>query len=356
MKNRQQLILPGVNGDMIFRGNSAGDFIAGRFPAVVLVFLLIITFIPAVSYSEVSRHKAVFMGTDIEIVIVDEDKDTVDKAVDAVLKKIEELESVFNDWKEGTPVSKVNRLASMGPVEIPPELYSVIEASLEVSKVTGGAFDITVAAISDMWKFVPGNKKKPSWFKIRKKRKCVGYENIILNKEQSSVFFKKEGTVIGLGGIAKGYVVDIAMQTLANMGVKNAVIKAGGDIRVQGTKEGGIPWEVGIRHPRRDGEAILSIPLTNTSISTSGDYERYFMSGSKRYHHIIDPSTGYPVKGVQSVTVIAADTMTSDVLATSLFVLGPEKGMELIEELKGVEAIIIDDEGYINYSSGFRYK
>ncbi|MDD5435603.1 MAG: FAD:protein FMN transferase, partial [Nitrospira sp.] len=235
------------------------------------------------------------------------------------------------------------------------DLFNVISASQRVSELSGGAFDISWAAMRRLWKFSKGEERVPSSEEITRKLPLLNYKNIELNESKRSVFLEKEGMAIGLGGIAKGYSVDKAMDILVKQGIRNAIIKAGGDMRIQGTNEGS-PWDIGIQHPRDKNKVLGELHLSNISVSTSGDYEHFFIKDGVLYHHIIDPKTGMPARGCMSVTILAPDTMTSDALSTAVFVLGPEKGMQLIRLLPGVEGIIVDSEGNIHYSTGFSEK
>ncbi|MEE9543651.1 MAG: FAD:protein FMN transferase, partial [Thermodesulfobacteriota bacterium] len=236
-------------------------------------------------------------------------------------------------------------------VAVSKELFKVVSGAVKVSRMTSGAFDPSWAAMHGLWDFRPDNKRIPSKEELEKALPLINYKLIELDPDKMTVGLKEKGMAIGLGGIAKGYAVDRAMERLSKMGIRNAIIKAGGDVRVQGRREGGEPWRISIQHPREEG-VLARLPLSNISISTSGDYERYFMKDSILYHHIIDPETGYPARGCQSVTILAPDTMTSDAFATAVFVLGPEKGLRLVERLNGVEAIIVDASGTTHTSSG----
>jgi thiamine biosynthesis lipoprotein len=221
--------------------------------------------------------------------------------------------------------------------------------------MTGGAFDPSWAAMHGLWDFRPSSHRLPTEEEIAARLPLIDYRLIETDPEKMTVGLKKKGMAIGLGGIAKGYAVDQSMELLSKMGIRNAVIRAGGDIRVQGLSEGGEEWRIDIKHPRKD-KLLTQLPLTNISISTSADYERSFIKDSVLYHHIIDPRTALPARGCQSVTILAPDTITSDAFATAVFVLGPEKGLRLVERLDGVEAIIVDASGATLTSSGIDLK
>jgi thiamine biosynthesis lipoprotein len=297
------------------------------------------------------KREAVLMGTNIELTASDPDEAKVNAAFDSALKEIARIENVMSEWREGTPVSRINQKAGQEPVAVPDELFHVITAAQKVSELSGGAFDISWAAMRGVWKFSPGDERVPTPEEVRKTRSLINYKNIQLDETQKTVFLKEPGMAIGLGGIAKGYAVDQAMQVLVGLGIKNAIVKAGGDMRVQGTEDGK-PWEIGIRHSRDKNKLLARLPLSNISISTSGDYEHFFVKDGVLYHHIIDPKTGYPARNCQSVTILAPDTMTSDALTKVVFVLGPVQGMKLIQNLPGIQVIAVDSQGQVHYSPG----
>ncbi|MFQ5901462.1 MAG: FAD:protein FMN transferase [Thermodesulfobacteriota bacterium] len=324
---------------------------------IVLIFTLILFVLlllnPVISDAKLFKRKTVLMGTDVEIIVSASDEAAVNAAIDTAVMEIKSIEGEMSEWGAGSTVSIINEKAGKGPVKVSDRLFNVISTAQKISDMSGGAFDISWAAMRGLWNFTNGKEHIPLPDKVQERLKLVNYRDIILDKTGKTIFLKREGMAMGLGGIAKGYAVDMAMQALVNHGFKNAIIKAGGDIRVQGTKEGR-PWKVSIKHPRDKNKLLGRLSLSNISISTSGDYERFFIKDGIRYHHIMDPKTGYPAQGCQSVTILAPDTMTSDLLSTTVFVLGPEVGMKLIKRLPGIEGIIVDNKGDVHYSSGIR--
>lgn len=291
------------------------------------------------------------MGTDIELIASEPDEAKVGLAFDLAIKEIERIELEMSEWREGTYVSAINQKAGKEAVAVPEELFHVIASAQKVSELSDGAFDISWATMRGLWKFKKGEERIPSSEEISDKLPFINYKNIELDEAKRTVFLKKEGMAIGLGGIAKGYAVDKAMEILVKHGITNAIVKAGGDMRIQGTDDNK-PWDIGIQHPRNKTQVLAALHLSNMSISTSGDYERFFIKDGVLYHHIIDPKTAMPARGCISVTILAPDTMTSDALSTAVFVLGPEKGMQLIKLLPGIEGIIVDSEGKFHYSPG----
>ncbi len=322
--------------------------------ALTLALLAIIIF-TAKAKAETITNSRVVMGTTLEMTVVVDDIEEAKKAFDAVEAEFKRIEVEMSEWRKGSRISLVNKRAGKRKgrrrVKVSRELFKVISGAIKVSRMTKGAFDPSWAAMHELWDFRPESKRIPSDEELKKAVALIDYKLIELDPEKMTVGLAKKGMAIGLGGIAKGYAVDQAMERLQKMGIRNAIIKAGGDIRVQGRREGGERWRISIQHPREEG-VLARLPLSNISISTSGDYERYFIEDSILYHHIIDPQTGSPARGCQSVTILAPDTMTSDAFATAVFVLGPEKGLRLVERLNGVEAIIVDALGATHTSSG----
>jgi len=281
------------------------------------------------------------MGTFVEITLPQQK----DKLVDETAKKMKVWENDLTVFKKGSEIKKINSLGKDKPIRI-------------FSKLTDGAFDITVSPIIKLWKFEGGKPKEiPSEEKIKEALESVGWENIKLapNRQFS---FKKDSMSINLGGIAKGYIVDKAVAHLKRKGIKSAIINAGGDVYCFGKKDNEELWSIGIQHPRNKKEIIGTLTLTDKATATSGDYEKSFVLQGKRFSHIINPKTGYPVDNPVIQTTVVAETCTdADALATALMVMGKEKGMELVEKLPGTEAVIIEEiEGKleISYTSGLK--
>jgi thiamine biosynthesis lipoprotein len=257
----------------------------------------------------------------------------------------------MSPYKPDSELSRINRDAAQKPVPISQEMYDLIAHSIEFSKLSGGAFDITFSSVGYLYDY--REHIKPTDAQIAKALPGISYRHLKLDSKARTIHYDRVGVRIDLGGIAKGYAVDNCIAILKGLGITNAIVTAGGDSRLLGDKRGR-PWNVGIRDPRRSGAVVAVLPLADTAISTSGDYERYFEEDGVRYHHIINPKTGKSATGVRSVTVIAPDGITTEGLTKSVFVKGPKEGMRLIESLKGVDAIIIDDTGHMLYSPGLR--
>jgi thiamine biosynthesis lipoprotein len=296
----------------------------------------------------VSRDRSL-MGTEVLIKVAAPDTGETRDAIEAAFAEVSRLEGIMSNFIPASELSRINDSAGRSPVVVSSELYGVIDRAIYYSELTGGAFDISFASVGRLWDF--RKQVVPSEESVRKNLGLVDYREIRLDPGTKSVLLARPGMEIGLGGIGKGYAVDRAMAVLAGRGIKNAMVMAGGDTLIRGSRYGE-PWRVGLRNPDVKDGILAVLPLEDQAISTSGDYERFFIKDGVRYHHILDPRTGFPARGCRSVTILAPDASTSDPLATGVFVLGPEKGIALIEKLDGVEGIIVDGRGTMRLSSG----
>lgn len=295
------------------------------------------------------------MDTVVTITAVGQ-KEDVEKAIDATFSEIERLESLLSGFKEGNDIDRINKSAGIKPVKVDKDVIKVIIKAKEVSEMTGGTFDITIGPLSSLWGFGIKENYLPQEKEVKKLLPLVDYKNLFVDEDKSEIFLKRKGMGIDLGGIAKGYAADRGINVLKEKGIKAGIVAVAGDIRVFGNRPDGKPWHIGIKHPREKDKILTTIDLVDSSISTSGDYERFFIKEGIRYHHILDPKTGYPATGCQSVTIIAREGILVDALATGVFVLGPEKGMEFIESKEGLEGIIVDSKGRVTISSGLKGK
>lgn len=289
------------------------------------------------------------MGTSVSVELWHEDADTARRLIDAVLAEYRRIDELMSTYKPASEISQVNAYASMRPVRVSEELYSLVARSIDLSKRSTGAFDISYESVGYLYDF--REHRHPSEEQITERIEAIDYRSISLSPSESTIAFARPGMRINLGGIAKGYAVERAAAMLRAAGVESALLNAGGDTRVVGDRRGQ-PWIVGIRHPRAATDIVTRLPIVDEAISTSGDYERFFEEGGRRYHHIINPSTGRPTEELMSVTVIGPDAVMTDGLSTTLFVLGMDRGLALIEMLDGYEAILVARDGALRYSSG----
>ncbi len=286
----------------------------------------------------------ILMGTLIEITVVGP-HDKLQEATNAALDEMKRIEDLASFHKE-TELTEINKNAGISPVRVKPELVSLIERALEISKLTDGAFDPTIGAVARLWNFSESEAPRlPSQDEIDQALKKVGWQKVEIFPEKNEVFLPEKGMALDLGGIAKCYAVNRAEQIIKSKGIKSALINAGGDIAAFGGKEPGVPWKVGIQDPRDNSGIAAVVEIESGLVFTSGDYERFFEKDGKRYHHILDPKTGYPASGAESVTIVAPDGTQCEGLPAAIFVLGPKEGMRLISKFKDVSCLIIDPDG-----------
>jgi thiamine biosynthesis lipoprotein len=291
------------------------------------------------------------MGTTIHTEVWHQDQRLAEQVADEVINIMNHVDQLMSPYIESSELSLLNRQASQAPVQISDELFKVIERSIFYSELTHGAFDITYASIGYMYDF--REAIRPSRNQLDSHVQYINYKNIVLDPSDNSVFFMDPNVRIDLGGIAKGFAVDLAIEKAAQSGVENILVTAGGDSRILGDRAGR-PWVIGIRHPMDKNRVIAKLPLADESLSTSGDYERYFDEDGVRYHHILDPKTGDSARDVRSVTILGPQAMDTDALSTSVFVMGPKKGLELLDRLPGIEGIIVDQNGNLLFSNGLQ--
>lgn len=297
-----------------------------------------------------SREEAI-MGTSIKAELWARDRVSGHAALDAVMAEMHRVDGAMSPHKPESELSRINRDAATAPVPISVEMFTLLSRSIEFSDLSGGAFDITYASVGHLYDYREG--VQPSDAQIAEARRAIGYRHLVLDAQARTVCFARKGMRIDLGGFAKGHVVDTCAALLKRRGIRHAIVSAGGDSRVIGDRRGR-PWTIGIRDPRREGEVVAVLPLEDVAISTSGDYERFFEKDGVRCHHVIDPTTGRSPSSVLSVTILAEDGLTTEALSKTVFVLGVDKGMRLVESLPGVDAVVVDAAGQLHYSTGLQ--
>jgi FAD:protein FMN transferase len=275
------------------------------------------------------------------------------KAVFAAFRRVD---ADMNEWKETSPLGAVNRAAGGAAVQVPKDLRRLLHRGIEIGDLTGGAFDVTWASLWGLWDFKSPAPKLPDSAEVARRVALIDYRQIEIDDATGTVRLPRAGMKIGLGGIAKGFALARAAAALDRRGVKSYLLTAGGQVYARGTK-GDRPWRVGIRDPRgAPTDLLASLDLTDASASTSGDYESYFILDGVRYHHILDPRTGMPARGLESATVVSPDPTLADALSTALMVLGPERGLALAERLPDVEAVLVDESGKELLTTGLKGK
>ena len=327
-----------------------GAFVAGLCTVGVLVGC------GSVHVSEppvVVKRTQMHMGTLVAITAVAPTKEEAHVSIDAGFHEIKRLEQLLSTWISTSELSQVNAAAGQRPVAVSRETLDLVSRSLEMARLTDGGFNIAVGPAVEAWS-VTERQRRPSSVELDRLRPLVDWSVIQLNWTANTIFLPQPGMRIDVGGIGKGYAADRAVGVMKGAGARGGVVALSGDIKTFGDLPGMQGFPVGIRHPRQEETLIATMDLKNEAVSTAGDYERYFEQDGIRYHHILDPKTLEPARKCQSVTVIAAEGTVADGLDTGIFVLGPEKGMALVEQLPDVEAVIIDDQGRMTVSSGLR--
>jgi len=304
-----------------------------------ILFLLISTVfiitISSCSKNNYYKRSEFIMGTIVEITCPDK------QAIDIAFNEIKRAEKLLSKY---IPDSEVSKLNASGKLKVGPDLLYVLKRAQEFYLVSNGAFDVTVGPLVDVWKKAIKNNKLPPEEEIREAKQLVGFDKVLIDENESTVAFLEEGVKIDIGAIGKGYAVDCAIKKVRDFGVKSCIISVAGDIYCLGDKNGE-PWQVGIQHPRNKKELLDILNLKDQAVSTSGDYQQMFIVGDKRYSHIIDPHTGYPAESkVISATVLAQDCLTADALATTIFVLGKEKGLNLVNYYNNIRALIYTED------------
>ncbi|SHF92843.1 thiamine biosynthesis lipoprotein [Arenibacter palladensis] len=295
------------------------------------------------------------MGDKFDITVVADNEEIGYINIEEAVSEIKRIEKLISSWDEESETSKINKNAGIKPVKVSVELYKLIERANQISEITNGAFDITFAGLDKIWQFDGSMKYKPTKEEIKQSVSKVGYKKIILNEEDHTVFLQFKGMKIGLGGIAKGYAADKAKELLVGKQVSAGVINASGDLTTWGTKATGEKWLIGIANPLSKDKIFSWLPVLESSVATSESYDKYITFDGKKYSHILDPRTGNPISGINSVSVFSKTAEWSDALATAIFVLGVDSGMALINQLKGTEAIIVDDNNKMHKSSGILF-
>ena len=295
------------------------------------------------------QREAAIMGTRCAVELWSDNRAKGEAAISAVLAEMRAVDAMMSTYKPTSQISRVNARAALEPVHVGPELFGVIQRSLEFSALTRGAFDITYASVGYLYDY--RKHVRPDEAHIEAALPGVDWHHLELDAVHHTVKFQRPGMRIDLGGIAKGYSVDRGIEILRKLGIKHAAVTAGGDSRVLGDRHGR-PWIVGIRHPDDQNRVVTRIPLIDAAFSTSGDYEHFFDEDGVRYHHILDPKTGHSASKVRSATIIGTSAIQTDGLSKTGFVLGPEQALEIINSITGVDAIFVAPDGRVLYSKG----
>lgn len=299
------------------------------------------------------KQDTVLMGSKFDITIVASDSVTATKNINLVIDEIVRIENLISEWKPSSQISEVNRNAGVKPVKVDKEIFDLTKRALFFSEITNGAFDISIAAMDKIWKFDDSMEELPSQEMLLKAIEKVGYKNIELNELNSTIFLKLPGMKIGFGATGKGYAADQGKFLMQQLNVNAGIVNASGDMATWGTQPNNKPWRIGITNPFKLHKSLKILEVTDASITTSGDYQKYVEFNGKRYSHIINPKTGMSASGLISVTVIGENAETANGLSTSIMVLGYEKGLELLKSYPNYACLILTDKGKVKKSKNF---
>ena len=300
-----------------------------------------------------AKRTQMHMGTLVSITAIGRTHEDANEAVTAGFQEIKRLEQLLSTWIPTSELSKVNAAAGRSAVKVSLETMIVVRKSLQVAEMTEGAFNIAIGPAVDAWN-ISAEPRLPTSEELTALKPLVDLQYVHTDIWERTIHLQKPGMRIDVGGIGKGYAADQAVIVMKKAGAVAGVVALSGDIKTFGHLPDGAAFPVGIRHPRKEGEILAEIDLQDEAISTAGDYERFFDKDGVRYHHILDPRTLQPARGCQSVTVIAKEGIWADGLDTGIFVLGADRGMELVEQLEDVEAVIVDHGGHVFVSSGLK--
>ncbi|MCT3920384.1 FAD:protein FMN transferase [Elizabethkingia anophelis] len=313
------------------------------------LFIRITLLLCTISISaQVQRSRLVtLMGSRFQITLVDKDSISAERNIDKAIAEITRIENLISEWRPETQISQVNQNAGIKPIKVDKEVFDLTKKGLYFSKLTDGAFDISIVAMDKIWKFDDSMNELPSEQAIKESVRNVGYQNIILDSTNSTIFLKKPGMKIGFGSIGKGYAADKTRDLMKSMGVKAGIIDASGDISTWGNQPDGKPWAIGINNPFNDHKMAAILYFKENAVTTSGSYEKYAEIHGKRYSHIMNPKTGYPSTGLTSVTITGPNATMANGFSTSVMVLGEKDGLKLLKPFPEYQYLLITDKGKI---------
>ena len=306
---------------------------------------------------EPGLHKRVekLMGNRFEISVVSKEKNHAEDCINDAIEEIRRIEKLFTTYNTSSQVNQINENAGVSPVKVDREILDLIGRSKKISGITQGAFDITYGSIDKrLWNFDKSMTSLPDPKTAKSLVRLINYKNVITNDDECTVFLKEKGMRIGFGGIGKGYAAEKAKQLLKEKGIDNGIVNAAGDLTTWGHQPNGKPWTIGIAAPDSLRTPFSYLEISNTSVATSGNYEKYVMIGGKKYSHTIDPRTGMPVSGIKSVTIICPNAEIADAMATPVMIMGVRVGLDMVNQVKGLACIIIDDHDVLHTSNNIR--
>lgn len=303
----------------------------------------------------VFKRACKLMGNRFELTVVADNERWANTKIDAGIAEIQRIEKLLTTFSDDSETNLINNNAGIMPVKVSPETFNLIKRSLRISEVTQGSFDITYGSIDKrLWNFDQTLTALPDQETARQMVRLINYRNVILDDENCTVFLKEKGMRIGFGGIGKGYAAERAKQIMKEHGVQSGVVNASGDLTAWGLQPDGKPWTVGIANPDSSHDVFSYINITGLAVATSGNYEKFVTINGRRYSHTISPLTGLPVTGIKSVTIITTNAEIADAMATPVMIMGVRAGLDLINQMKDIEAVIIDDDNRMYTSKNIR--
>ena len=306
--------------------------------------------------NKIFKVATLLMGNQFEISAVSDNEQNANRIINAGIDEIKRIEKLLTTFQDSSETNLINRNAGIEPVRVSEEIFNLIERSIKISSITQGAFDITYGSIDkSLWNFDTQMKSLPDKQTAREMVRLINYRNIVLDRENSTVFLKEKGMRIGFGGIGKGYAAEMAKCKMQQLGITNGIVNASGDLTTWGLQPNGDEWTVGIANPNISGEVFSFLKISGLAVATSGNYEKFIMIDGKKYSHTIDPRTGLPVTGIKSVTIITKNAEIADAMATPVKIMGVKAVLHMINQMKDVDVIIIDDHDKIHHSTNIRF-
>ena len=306
--------------------------------------------------NKIVKVTTLLMGNQFEISAVSDDEQYANRCINAGIEEIKRIEKLLTTFHDSSETNLINRNAGIEPVKVSEELFNLIERSIRISSITQGAFDITYGSIDkSLWNFDTQMKSLPDIGTAKEMVRLINYRSIVLDRAHTTVFLKEKGVRVGFGGIGKGYAAEMAKNIMQQLGIANGIVNASGDLTTWGLQPTGEEWTVGIANPNVSGEVFSYLKISGLAVATSGNYEKFIMVDGKKYSHTIDPRTGLPVTGIKSVTVITKNAEIADAMATPVTIMGVKAGLHMINQMKDIEVVIIDDYDKLHHSTNIRF-
>ena len=306
--------------------------------------------------NKIFKVTALLMGNQFEISAVSDNEENANKCINAGIEEIKRIEKLLTTFHDSSETNLINRNAGIEAVKVSEEIFNLIERSIRISSITQGAFDITYGSIDkSLWNFDTQMKSLPDKDTAKEMVRLINYQNIVLDREHTTVFLREKGMRIGFGGIGKGYAAEMAKNKMQQLGITSGIVNASGDLTTWGFQPNGEEWTVGIANPNISGEVFSFLKISGLAVATSGNYEKFIMIDGKKYSHTIDPRTGLPVAGIKSVTIITKNAEIADAMATPVTIMGVKAGLHMINQMKDIEVVIIDDHDKIHHSTNIRF-